>query len=82
MDEQNKTSVPSVHSVDKKLLFEEETHALRDKPNIKWDKDRGKDVASAPWYHQFNGDRINDHHLTLAEKRKVSTENTDGTENG
>jgi hypothetical protein len=44
---------------------------LRDKPNIKWDKDRGKDVASAPWYHEFNGDRINDHHLTLAEKRQA-----------
>jgi hypothetical protein len=42
---------------------------LRDKPNIKWDKDRGKDVESAPWYHVFDGDRINDHHLTLAEKR-------------
>ncbi|MBD3816820.1 MAG: N-6 DNA methylase, partial [Halothiobacillus sp.] len=42
---------------------------LRDKPNINWNKDRGKDVKSAPWYHLFNGDRINDHHLTLAEKR-------------
>jgi len=42
---------------------------LRDKPNIKWTKDRGKDVESAPWYHLFNGDRINDHHLTLVEKR-------------
>ena len=42
---------------------------LRDKPNINWNKDRGKDVESAPWYHKFNGDRINDHHLTLAEKR-------------
>ena len=42
---------------------------LRDKPNIKWNKDRGKDVESAPWYHMFKGDRINDHHLTLAEKR-------------
>ncbi|QEP43017.1 SAM-dependent DNA methyltransferase [Ectothiorhodospiraceae bacterium BW-2] len=42
---------------------------LRDKPDIKWTKDRGKDVESAPWYHRFNGDRINDHHLTLAEKR-------------
>jgi len=41
---------------------------LRDKPNIKWEKDRGKDVESAPWYHLFNGDRINDHHLKLAEK--------------
>ncbi|MFZ5766275.1 MAG: DUF559 domain-containing protein [Thermodesulfobacteriota bacterium] len=42
---------------------------LRDKPNINWNKDRGKDVESAPWYHVFAGDRINDHHLTLAEKR-------------
>ena len=52
---------------------------LRDKPSIKWEKDRGKDVESAPWYHLFNGDRINDHHLTLAEKRKAreSTENTE-----
>jgi Eco57I restriction-modification methylase len=41
---------------------------LRDKPNINWNKDRGKDVESAPWYHVFNSDRINDHHLTLAEK--------------
>ena len=41
---------------------------LRDKPNIKWDKDRGKDVESAPWYHIFNGDRINDHHLSRADK--------------
>ena len=41
---------------------------LRDKPNIKWEKDRGKDVASAPWFSRFYGERINDHHLTLAEK--------------
>ena len=40
------------------------------KLNIKWEKDRGKDVASAPWYPVFHGDRINDHHLTLAEKKK------------
>ena len=33
------------------------------------DKDRGKDVASAPWYDVFNGERRNDHHTTLAEKR-------------
>lgn len=45
------------------------TGVLRDKPNIKWEKDRGKDVASAPWYHLWGGDRINDHHLTLAAKR-------------
>jgi len=42
---------------------------LRDKPNIKWEKDRGKDVASAPWFGVFGGERINDHHLTVAEKR-------------
>ncbi len=48
---------------------------LRDKPNIKWEKDRGSDVPSAPWYElglQYGGkvgDRINAHHLTLAEKR-------------
>ena len=47
---------------------------LRDKPNIKWEKDRGKDVASSPWYQlgpEYGGnpgDRINDHHLKLAEK--------------
>jgi hypothetical protein len=41
---------------------------LRDKPNINWNKDRGKDVASAPWYGTFGGDRINDHHLSLEEK--------------
>lgn len=44
---------------------------LRDKPGIKWDKDRGKDVKSAPWYPMFEGERINDHHLGLAEKRKA-----------
>ncbi|MEP7219253.1 MAG: SAM-dependent DNA methyltransferase, partial [Bacteroidota bacterium] len=44
---------------------------LRDKPNIKWDKDRGKDVESAPWYHLFNGDRMNNHHVSLADKRQA-----------
>lgn len=44
---------------------------LRDRPNIRWEKDRGKDVESAPWYHLFNGDRINDHHLSLAEKHRA-----------
>lgn len=44
---------------------------LREKPNIDWKKDRGKDVNSAPWYHLFNGDRINDHHLSLEEKQKA-----------
>lgn len=48
---------------------------LRFKPNINWNKDRGNDVASAPWYTlglqygEKEGVRINDHHLSLAEKR-------------
>jgi len=42
---------------------------LRERPNINWNKDRGKDVESAPWCHLFGGDRINDHHLILEEKR-------------
>lgn len=48
---------------------------LRAKPNIKWTKDRGKDVESAPWYSlgleygESEGARINDHHLTLVEKK-------------
>ncbi|MFH4570300.1 N-6 DNA methylase [Vibrio diabolicus] len=48
---------------------------LRGKPNINWNKDRGTDVASAPWfdlgpvYGESEGSRINDHHLTLAEKK-------------
>ena len=48
---------------------------LRWAPNIKWTKDRGKDVESAPWYTlglQYDegvGARINDHHLSLADKR-------------
>ncbi|GAB2820431.1 hypothetical protein GCM10027276_22940 [Comamonas piscis] len=50
---------------------------LREKPKVKWDKDRGSDVPSAPWYElglQYGGkvgDRINDHHLSLDEKRKA-----------
>lgn len=49
---------------------------LRDKPkSLHWEKDRGSDVPSAPWYElglQYGGkvgDRINDHHLSLAEKQ-------------
>lgn len=50
---------------------------LRWLPNIKWAKDRGKDVESAPWYtlglqyDEGEGARINDHHLSLAEKYKA-----------
>ncbi|MBO1254890.1 N-6 DNA methylase [Alteromonas sp. 5E99-2] len=48
---------------------------LRAKPNIHWKKDRGTDVESAPWfnlgleYGGKQGDRINEHHLSLAVKR-------------
>lgn len=47
----------------------------RAKLGIKWEADRGKDVASAPWFKlgptvgEPEGTRINDHHTTLAEKR-------------
>lgn len=50
---------------------------LRWMPNIKWAKDRGKDVESASWYtlglqyDEGEGARINDHHLSLAEKQKA-----------
>ncbi|WP_339534301.1 Eco57I restriction-modification methylase domain-containing protein [Pseudomonas hunanensis] len=48
---------------------------LRWMPNIKWAKDRGKDVESAPWYtlglqyDEGEGARINAHYLSLAEKQ-------------
>ena len=40
-----------------------------DRKKILKDKDRGNDVPSAPWFDVFNGERRNDHHTTLAEKR-------------
>jgi hypothetical protein len=43
-------------------------HNKKPKLNITWDKDRGKDVESAPWFKLFKGDRINDHHLTVEQK--------------
>ena len=48
---------------------------LRTKPNIKWDKDRGKEPQRAksefPWFWKgttFTGDRVNDVHLTKEQK--------------
>lgn len=35
---------------------------------IKWGVDRGKDVASAPWFSLDKGERNNDRHTTLADK--------------
>ena len=51
---------------------------LRAKPNIKWDKDRGKephrDKKEFPWFwkgSEFTGDRVNDIHLTHEQKEKA-----------
>lgn len=54
---------------------------LRDKPNINWNKDRGTDVESAPWYNPDpkkhpnykgkEGERINDYHLSLKQKKEA-----------
>lgn len=51
---------------------------LRDMPkSIKWTKDRGADVLSAPWYDlgptygEDKGARINEHHLSLEDKKKA-----------
>ncbi len=49
---------------------------LRKNPNIKWSKDRGRephrDKADVPWSWSgasFLGDRVNDVHLTQAQKK-------------
>jgi len=51
---------------------------LRKNPRISWSKDRGQEPASLrpreqfPWFWKdgrFTGDRVNDVHLTNAEKR-------------
>ncbi len=51
---------------------------LRAKPNIKWEKDRGKEPMRAqaefPWFWQgnsFTGERENDVHLTREQKEKA-----------
>lgn len=44
---------------------------LRGQPNIKWGKDRGRDPEAAPWFAQFQGERINDWHLSLKEKMEA-----------
>jgi len=53
-------------------------HVLRydKKPqlNVTWDKDRGKDVESAPWFKVFGGERINDYNTMLDEKRAARKE--------
>ncbi|MDE1142691.1 MAG: hypothetical protein PW999_24285 [Paraburkholderia tropica] len=55
-------------------------HNKKPKLNISWDKDRGKDVESAPWYERFKGERINDCHLTVAEKKEARKAQHTGVE--
>jgi hypothetical protein len=56
----------------------------RNKLGIKWEPDRGKDVPSAPWhklgptYGEPEGTRINDHHLSLAEKQAARAKVANG----
>ena len=54
---------------------------LRWKPNIKWNKDRGKEPSRPkeqyPWFWQdgeFTGDRVNDIHLSINDKQKARKE--------
>ncbi len=42
---------------------------LRETPKIKWGVDGGRDLPCAPWFPLDKGERNNDRHLTLAEKR-------------
>lgn len=44
---------------------------LHAKVGVNWNKDRGRDVATAPWFEKFKGERLNDRHLTLAEKHRA-----------
>ncbi|MGV8040230.1 MAG: hypothetical protein AB2L07_09170 [Thermoanaerobaculaceae bacterium] len=55
-----------------------QANVLRKRPGVKWDKGRGRDPESAPWFPKFKGDRINDHHLTLAEERAAREKGGDG----
>jgi hypothetical protein len=56
----------TVHDVGRK-----DAGILRDKPNIHWRKDRGKEPSDSPWHDQFKAERINDHSLSLKEKRQA-----------
>lgn len=47
-------------------------HNKKPKLNINWDKDRGRDLETAPWFDVFKGERINNHHLSLAEKNATT----------
>ena len=57
---------------------------LRTRPNIKWNKDRGKEPfrkqEQFPWFWkngEFTGTRVNDVHLTIAEKQQTREDTGD-----
>ena len=39
-----------------------------DQPIINWNKERGSDIKSPTWRYLFNGNHINDHHLTMGKR--------------
>ncbi|MBF0500210.1 MAG: N-6 DNA methylase [Candidatus Riflebacteria bacterium] len=45
---------------------------LRDKPNIDWKKDRGKESDDSPTFSLLKGERVNDYHLSLSQKRPIN----------
>lgn len=49
-------------------------HSKLQKHNVTWEEDLGKDVESATWVKTFGGDRINGHHLRVAEKMAARKE--------
>ena len=51
----------------RRKIWERSDHTLRKRPSINWGKDRGKNPPGSPWGEE----RINDRHLTLAEKQAV-----------
>jgi len=53
------------------LIAEVLRYNKKPKLNISWDKDRGRDVESAPWFAVHQGERINDWHTTLEEKMRA-----------
>jgi len=44
-------------------------HNRPPKLNVKWERDRGQEPDGTPWFGAFGGERVNDHHLTLLERR-------------
>lgn len=43
-------------------------HNRPPKLNVKWERDRGQEPEGTPWFGEFSGERVNDHHLRLSDK--------------